>query len=592
MPTILPPPPSGTATSPSAALPQAQAVNPSAAIQALGQGTVIEARVEAFLARGIVQVRAPEGLLQLQTAFPIPRAATILTLTVQTLAPNLLFQISAIDGKAVPGIRRPLDAPNAQALEKGTPSMPGRTAPASNQASSSAPGGAMGGRPGGHIGGHMSMGGGLPPIMAGLPGAIPGTVLMTTALSPLPGARANGEPPITTRLSGQVSPTAQATQSTPTGTAPAKASLGASLRGGLTRIGSGIARLSGMLPSSTSTPGTQAAAQPLQPGGQLEMRLLSVQQPGTHASGSTAGATPPASTTAPARPPLSATVNGQTTSGLPTLKTSLGTFALMTKTPLQAGAQLTFEMTATPARPGPAPGVSAFWAREGLAQGKEGWQNLTDALEVLKGADPKTHQAVIRAALPAADNRLAANMLFFLSALRGGDLRAWMGGTATRILQTQAPDVMRRLGDDFQQLSRAADDPASADWRLTVLPFLNGSAIEPIRFFLRGKKRDGDDGDDEATRFVIDVDMSQIGKIQLDGLIRAERKHVDLIIRTKRPLPPQMQQDIQTIFKDAGELTGMVGGLVFQAAPPDFVKFTTDGPIPPGGVAPPPAASA
>ena len=47
----------------------------------------------------------------------------------------------------------------------------------------------------------------------------------------------------------------------------------------------------------------------------------------------------------------------------------------------------------------------------------------------------------------------------------------------------------------------------------------------------RHESDDEEGGDQECTRFVIDVDLSKIGRLQLDGMLRNKGKHMDLIVR-------------------------------------------------------------
>ena len=92
--------------------------------------------------------------------------------------------------------------------------------------------------------------------------------------------------------------------------------------------------------------------------------------------------------------------------------------------------------------------------------------------------------------------------------------------------------------------------------------------------------RRADDNSDEqdkarkGTRFILDLDLSRLGRIQLDGLVYQKDKHMDLIVRTEIPLPPRMHEDIRNIFQEAAEVTGIKGGISFQAAPPNFVETT------------------
>jgi hypothetical protein len=64
---------------------------------------------------------------------------------------------------------------------------------------------------------------------------------------------------------------------------------------------------------------------------------------------------------------------------------------------------------------------------------------------------------------------------------------------------------------------------------------------------------------------MLDVELSRIGPLQIDGLVRDKR--LDLVVRTREALPDEMRHDINRIFSDAGDITGFKGVLTFQAGP-------------------------
>jgi len=169
--------------------------------------------------------------------------------------------------------------------------------------------------------------------------------------------------------------------------------------------------------------------------------------------------------------------------------------------------------------------------------------------------------------VPQANGALTANLLFFLSALRGGDVTQWLGGQNNTLLQQDQPDTANRLSEEFAQISRAFNDQPTNDWRTALIPFFNGALLEQLHMHLRGRSVTSDEegGSDETARFLIDVELSRLGRVQLDGLVKAEGKKFDLIIRTERPFPRLMRRDINRIFVDFTEATGVTGGVVFQA---------------------------
>ena len=101
---------------------------------------------------------------------------------------------------------------------------------------------------------------------------------------------------------------------------------------------------------------------------------------------------------------------------------------------------------------------------------------------------------------------------------------------------------------------------------LLPIPFFDGQQIQQLRLFLRRDSGGGASGGDgeEATRFVLEVSLTRLGDLQLDGLVRGKR--FDLILRTREGLPDAMRGDILQIFQDANEVAGYKGALTFQSS--------------------------
>jgi hypothetical protein len=63
---------------------------------------------------------------------------------------------------------------------------------------------------------------------------------------------------------------------------------------------------------------------------------------------------------------------------------------------------------------------------------------------------------------------------------------------------------------------------------------------------------------------VVEVEMSHLGDLQLDGLVREKR--LDLILRSRAPLPDFMRREIMQIFHEANEISGYRGHIRFQSS--------------------------
>ncbi|MEK7244470.1 MAG: hypothetical protein AAB223_00435, partial [Pseudomonadota bacterium] len=223
--------------------------------------------------------------------------------------------------------------------------------------------------------------------------------------------------------------------------------------------------------------------------------------------------------TAPLTPghSLAATVVSSTP-GNTIVETEAGPMLLATAEALPKGLRLTLELAGPPRPPLAGTGDRAS------PLGARGWPALEDTVILLKREAPELHRVLIGTQLARPDSTLAAGIVTFLAALKAGNITAWLGEDTVRLLTRSRPDFLRRLNEDFRELARVADDPGAGDWRIAMVPFNAQTAIEQLRILTRRGNRDNPDGGGDSTRFVVDVTLSQLGRIQIDGLVRRKEK--------------------------------------------------------------------
>ena len=557
---VVPPSPPTQPPAPPAPQPAVVVPDPPVPLTRLSPGARLDGIVLARDVTGQVQILTSLGTLAVQTNVPLPRDAAVV-LVVQSLGPQVQLQIVSIDGPPLAAALR-LPVPSAPAPAAAILAAAG--APASTGTGAAAAKGTAG--------------------TARAPLAAGGTDT-ATLLRP-----AHGPPAATAARAASGGPGATAARpafaAAKTGfPAPAgpSAATGRTSAPGLAHFQTAAAPSLPARPGAQGVPGsTPAAAQgvpgsgpaaarnALVAGTRMNVTILAV-QPSAQAAQAAAFRAPAAGLALGQT--LTGTVAGMTVSNQPMVHTPAGVLAFATRTLLPQGGTVTFQVTEEPVPP-PAPETAPLrGVPEGLVFSR-GWPTLDEALVALNDANAVLAQHLVNAIIPRPDAHLAANILFFLAALRGGDIRGWLGDGPGRLLQRVRPDVMARLKDEFGRLARLAEDPGPGDWRIALIPVHHGAQIERIRLFLRrhGEDEEEDTGGRRGTRFVIDVELERFGRLQLDGLVRARNKRLDLIVRTASPLPPQMHDDIRRIFRDATELTGIKGGVAFQAAPPGFVE--------------------
>ena len=192
-------------------------------------------------------------------------------------------------------------------------------------------------------------------------------------------------------------------------------------------------------------------------------------------------------------------------------------------------------------------------------------QRMIAALLQREGAGGATHQTGgLR--LPVADHTLAARLLRWVQALAAAsaepvDESADGPETAG---EARAPHAATR------ELARQAGEPQPGGWRVLVMPL--GVDSPPIlKIHLRepaaDPERDAQPGRDrEATvqRAIFEVELSHLGRCQLDALCRAER--FDLVVRSAAPLGAAVEDEIRSLIAAARAAAGLAGRLEFRAA--------------------------
>jgi len=546
---VVPPSPPTQPPAPPAPQPAVVVPDPPVPLTRLSPGAPLDGIVLARDATGQVRVQTSLGTLAVQTNVPLPRDAAVV-LVVQSLAPQVQLQIVSIDGRPLAAALR-LPVPGAPAPSAALLAAAG--APASAGTGAAAAKGTAGTAPA--------------PLAAG---GTDTATLLRPAQGPPAGTAARaapGGPGATFFAAARTGFPAPAGPPAATGRASAPGAALFPAAAGSLAARPGVQGVPGSAPA--------AARGALVAGTRMNVRILAV-RPAAQAASAAAFRAPAAGLALGQT--LTGTVAGMTASNQPMVRTPAGVLAFATRTLLPQGGTVTFQVTEEPVPP-PAPETAPVrGAREGWVFSR-GWPTLDAALAALTDANAVLAQYLVNAIIPRPDAHLGANILFFLAALRGGDIRGWLGNGPGRLLQRVRPDVMARLKDEFGRLARLAEDPGPGDWRIALIPIHDGARIERIRLFLRRHGEDEEEGagDRRGTRFVIDVELERFGRLQLDGLVRARNKRLDLIVRTASPLPPRMHDDIRRIFRDATELAGIKGAVAFQAAPPGFVEVLRQG---------------
>lgn len=196
------------------------------------------------------------------------------------------------------------------------------------------------------------------------------------------------------------------------------------------------------------------------------------------------------------------------------------------------------------------------------------WNALKDLLSRLQASDGDLARRLL-AALPQANNQLAAMMARMTEAMKTGSFAAWVGRDITRAIDRAAGrDALRAADDDFKDLSQLANDQRPNSWSSFPLPFVDNGELRQGELYVRRRQKRPEDSEGlpPGTRFVFDIALKKTGPLQFDGLIR--ERHLDLILRSDQALPEDWRQDIRNLYMQTMAATGFDGMIVFQAGVP------------------------
>ncbi len=196
----------------------------------------------------------------------------------------------------------------------------------------------------------------------------------------------------------------------------------------------------------------------------------------------------------------------------------------------------------------------------------EGWPILDEVLETLSQTDPSLFVRM-RAAIPNTSNpvKLSTALLFFIAATGIGDVRAWLGDKIMdTLLRAGRSDLLNQLTTDFSAISRRAFEQTPDGWRPYMVPIFLGEELHRLQFFTRQQYHEDQEnkGRVKQTRFLVNIDQTRLGDIQLDGLLQAQR--LDMVLRSENEVSGEIKDGIRQHYQSALEETKLSGAIMFE----------------------------
>ena len=214
----------------------------------------------------------------------------------------------------------------------------------------------------------------------------------------------------------------------------------------------------------------------------------------------------------------------------------------------------------------------------------QSWQVFQEIEQALTQTNPQV-ALTFNTVLPnaAAPSQMGASILFFVAAIRSGDIQGWLGDkTVDALKRAGKSDVLGRLGQELSGLARMNSDGISGDWKALSLPLAWQNEIHKMALHYRSEDEDHSSTPQvsgKRTRFIMDLDLSQMGKVQLDGIFTGLSESVgrlDLILRTEQSFSTAMKQEMRQAYSKALSETKITGELSFQDHLNSWVRITPD----------------
>jgi len=205
------------------------------------------------------------------------------------------------------------------------------------------------------------------------------------------------------------------------------------------------------------------------------------------------------------------------------------------------------------------------------------WPALEQAIETLLQTAPSIAQS-LKNTIPTPSPRLIPTALFFLVALKMGNIESWLGEKSIMALQNAGRrDIIDRLSGDFSTIARQANEMIAGDWRAISMPLLHDDQVSAFQLLIRDQQKPNDENEDpqnkeKQTRFLLNFKLSKIGPLQLDGLLTG--KNLDVIIRVSETLPSEIKKNIREKFKVGLGEVNLIGSLSFKENKSGWIEVT------------------
>jgi hypothetical protein len=194
--------------------------------------------------------------------------------------------------------------------------------------------------------------------------------------------------------------------------------------------------------------------------------------------------------------------------------------------------------------------------------------SLPQAVAAIAQANPLVFQQMMATSMPQLNEALPGALLLLFSAFRQGNVRGWLGEDATDSLVSNGQSnlvnsLSRELGG-----GQPAQDATVGEWRSYPIPLYAQQQFQAMTLYVHHdrdarQQQSGDSADsNKKLRFLIDMSLSKLGAMQIDGFVQP--KKLDMVLRSETLLPDGTHNEMRAAYIKALDAVGYAGTLHFQ----------------------------
>jgi hypothetical protein len=187
------------------------------------------------------------------------------------------------------------------------------------------------------------------------------------------------------------------------------------------------------------------------------------------------------------------------------------------------------------------------------------WPVLKQALNLLRQNRPAAARSA-EATLPKPDT-LLPGLVRMAQALATQSAERLLTDETVQLLKTFGVDLTPDL-TSLNQLQQRSETPDG--WRALLFPYVEREGEDPRQggFFWRNQEAE-EEGQPGKTRFIVQLHLSQLGDVQLDGLLNEH--HINLKLRLREDPGNNFATDLQRLVQKTLAAYGLEGGITLEA---------------------------